>query len=180
MSTNHTPNYGLSQWERTDAVLMEDFNADNARIDTALNALETSTAWALRGKLSAAQNLHMRDVGSQLSGVTLSMPQKESWNNWDTVCAYVSYPDVPAGVTLSLQLVKADEYKVKTIGPIGSPAYLIVFFPHHASSRIVWGFILADRLIPIAAEYEYNQLTSVSIQSSEKITGPFIRAFGWK
>ena len=33
MSTNHTPNYSLSQWERSDKVQMDDFNADNARID---------------------------------------------------------------------------------------------------------------------------------------------------
>lgn len=39
MSTNHTPNYALSQWERTDKVVMEDFNADNVKIDTALAAL---------------------------------------------------------------------------------------------------------------------------------------------
>ena len=38
MPTNHTPNYQLSQWERTDRVLMEDFNADNAKIDAALGA----------------------------------------------------------------------------------------------------------------------------------------------
>ena len=36
MSTNHTPNYQLNQWERTDKVIMEDFNADNAIIDAAL------------------------------------------------------------------------------------------------------------------------------------------------
>ena len=38
MSTNHTENYQLSQWERTDRVQMEDFNADNAKIDAALAA----------------------------------------------------------------------------------------------------------------------------------------------
>ena len=38
MPTNHTPNYQLSQWERSDKVRMEDFNADNARIDAALKA----------------------------------------------------------------------------------------------------------------------------------------------
>ena len=36
MPTNHTPNYQLSQWERDDRILMEDFNADNAKIDGAL------------------------------------------------------------------------------------------------------------------------------------------------
>ena len=36
MPSNHTPNYALNQWERDDRVLMEDFNADNAKIDAAL------------------------------------------------------------------------------------------------------------------------------------------------
>lgn len=36
MPTNHTENYNLSQWEATDPVLREDFNADNAKIDEAL------------------------------------------------------------------------------------------------------------------------------------------------
>ena len=38
MPTNHTPNYQLSQWERDDRILMEDFNADNAKIDAAIKA----------------------------------------------------------------------------------------------------------------------------------------------
>lgn len=32
-----TANYGLNQWEKTDRIQMEDFNADNAKIEAALN-----------------------------------------------------------------------------------------------------------------------------------------------
>ena len=38
MPSNQTPNYALNQWERDDRVLMEDFNADNAKIDAALKS----------------------------------------------------------------------------------------------------------------------------------------------
>ena len=38
MFLNPTANYGLSQWEATDRILMEDFNDDNAAIDAALAA----------------------------------------------------------------------------------------------------------------------------------------------
>ena len=38
MPSNQTPNYQLSQWERSDKIQMEDFNADNAKIDAALKA----------------------------------------------------------------------------------------------------------------------------------------------
>ena len=33
---NQTANYGLSQWEATDRILMEDFNSDNTKTDAAL------------------------------------------------------------------------------------------------------------------------------------------------
>ena len=35
---NHTTNYSLSQWEADDKIQRVDFNADNAKIDTALAA----------------------------------------------------------------------------------------------------------------------------------------------
>ena len=38
MLLNQTTNYGLTQWEATDRILMEDFNDDNAAIDAALAA----------------------------------------------------------------------------------------------------------------------------------------------
>ena len=39
MPTNQTANYALSQWVKPNQVKMEDFNADNAKIDAALGAL---------------------------------------------------------------------------------------------------------------------------------------------
>ena len=41
---NHTQNYQLSQWEKSDKVLMDDFNADNAKIDEALASHEATLA----------------------------------------------------------------------------------------------------------------------------------------
>ena len=35
---DHTQNYQLSRWEKDDRIMMEDFNADNARIDAAIAA----------------------------------------------------------------------------------------------------------------------------------------------
>lgn len=40
MASNYTENYGLCQWEATDAVLRTDFNEDNAKIDAELARLE--------------------------------------------------------------------------------------------------------------------------------------------
>lgn len=42
MASNYTENYGLCQWEATDAVLRTDFNEDNAKIDAALKTQASS------------------------------------------------------------------------------------------------------------------------------------------
>ena len=44
MATNQTTNYQLNQWEPTDQVLHIDFNADNAKVDTALAGLAENKA----------------------------------------------------------------------------------------------------------------------------------------
>ena len=44
MSTNHTTNYNLNQWEATDQVLRTEFNADNAKIDAALKSHDDELA----------------------------------------------------------------------------------------------------------------------------------------
>ena len=38
MASQETPNYRLSRWAGTDRILMEEFNSDNEKIDTALKA----------------------------------------------------------------------------------------------------------------------------------------------
>ena len=43
-STNKTPNLGLNQWLLTDPFQVEDFNADNAKLDAVIGALVRSRA----------------------------------------------------------------------------------------------------------------------------------------
>ena len=38
-----TTNYQLNQWAKSDRIMMDDFNADNAKIDAALGALQIVT-----------------------------------------------------------------------------------------------------------------------------------------
>ena len=49
----HTQNYQLSRWEKDDRIMMEDFNADNEKIDAALKANADATATGLRAEADA-------------------------------------------------------------------------------------------------------------------------------
>ena len=54
----HTQNYQLSRWEKDDRIMMEDFNADNEKIDAALKAnadAVSAEADARQGAVSALQ-----------------------------------------------------------------------------------------------------------------------------
>ena len=55
MATNQTANYNLNQWLSTDQVLRTDFNADNAKLDAALQGLQQSIASETAARAAAIQ-----------------------------------------------------------------------------------------------------------------------------
>ena len=71
MPSNFTENYQLSQWVKSDQVKMEDFNADNAKIDAVLGEHA-----ALLPKLGNCQIWTTSYVGAERTSVTF--PKKPS------------------------------------------------------------------------------------------------------
>ena len=49
MASNYTTNYQLNQWAKTDRLMMDDFNADNQKIDAALKAVADGTMQFITG-----------------------------------------------------------------------------------------------------------------------------------
>jgi len=54
MASNYTSNYGLCQWQASDKVLRTEFNADNAKIDAAIKAVDSRVTSVAGGKASAS------------------------------------------------------------------------------------------------------------------------------
>ena len=84
MPSNYTPNYRLNQWARPDKVLMEDFNADNAKIDGAIKAqadglaAEVSARTALAAQMAKKGNCRIElrsytGTGKTGDGVSVSI-----------------------------------------------------------------------------------------------------------
>ena len=77
MPSNQTTNYQLSQWAKSDQVKMEDFNADNAKIDGAL-ASQAEALAALTAATSKHGNCQIYTtsyVGTGSGSNTLTFPQ---------------------------------------------------------------------------------------------------------
>lgn len=89
MPSNATKNYSLSQWERSDKVLMEDFNADNAKLDAALKAeadARTAGLAALSGQLGGKGNCQIwtatytgNGLQNQTNSLRISFPGKPTF-----------------------------------------------------------------------------------------------------
>ena len=94
---NKTANFQLTQWEKTDRIMMEDFNRDNAAIDTALKG-NADKAAALQTALAGAGNCEIGMISYTGTG-------KSGASNPTTV----TFPKMPAGFFLC-----------------GSEAYLVI------------------------------------------------------
>ena len=87
MATNYTTNYQLNQWEPADAVQRVEFNADNAKVDTALKSLsdqvvQKANQSALNTVISAVnQKADAATVSSLSSQLSTEISQRQTADN---------------------------------------------------------------------------------------------------
>ncbi len=77
MASNHTQHYALNQWARNDQILMDDFNADNAKLDAALQA-EANARTALETALGSGGNNCRIATGSYVGTGTYGPSNRNS------------------------------------------------------------------------------------------------------
>ena len=85
---NKTANFQLTQWEKTDRIMMEDFNRDNAAIDAALKSSADGVA-ALQTALAGAGNCEIGMISYTGTG-----------KSGDSNPTTVTFPKMPAGFFL--------------------------------------------------------------------------------
>ena len=85
-----TTNYQLNQWAKSDRVMMDDFNADNATLDTALkaNADAIAAETTARRTQKSAVLLQEYIVPATTSATVPIDISSIDWTNWKTI--YIS------------------------------------------------------------------------------------------
>lgn len=156
-----TEHYELNQWELSDRIRMEDFNADNAKI-----------AAALAGKMGAWELLRTRDIQGSLnhSGPFLA---NRDWEPYNCVAIFfdVQVLSLNSSSTFTWTLCKAggllDDYKYTT--PPGSAIFL--FFPMQDNDNLVKGiFIGPGTANAITINLPFRDFSGYSL-SSRSTTG---------
>lgn len=100
MPTNHTENFNLSQWEKTDKVQMEDFNADNVKIDAAIAAAEAAIPKVAAGTYTgngAATRIIELGFTPRLAYVCLSNGVTYSRTGYTNYSGGLAVPEAAAG-----------------------------------------------------------------------------------
>ena len=156
MSTNHTANYDLCQWEATDQVLRTDFNEDNAKIEAALNS-----------KLSAIEVVAETTITSNSMYFSLDLTGVD-WNQWSIVAA-VSYPLLytaeRTGFSVDCPTVNIERELSGEVTPLAGPN-LYLLFPMRDGGRQIRYLIFPGGQMAASAQGTYNDITGLTLSSN--------------
>ena len=163
MSTNHTPNYDLCQWEATDQVLRADFNADNLKLDAALaeasrkNTIYYQTGWSMVP--SSQQIISLMSI---------------NWTDHPLFFLhfFYAYVDTSADSKISIKLERS---KIADIPP---QDFMIALFPLRDPTRRVQGVLLCSEPRVFRLGETFSELTSLELRATGSTYSPGRCFFG--
>ena len=181
---NKTANFQLTQWEKTDRIMMEDFNRDNAAIDTALKgnadavAAETAAREAADTALGKKAGLQLiQTVPFPEGGSSADKPLTIQWSDWAIVLAVYQEPSDGRSYTLSFTTANAKVHPIIYNGPDVQTCAL--YFPLYDQSRPVRGLLWSAEKLSYTTTYE--ALTGIQLKAvtdSGSIAGAKVTFYG--
>lgn len=181
---NKTANFQLNQWEKTDRIMMEDFNRDNAAIDAALKSNAEAVA-AETAAREAADTALGKKAGLQLiqtvpfpeGGSSADKPLTIQWSDWAIVLAVYQEPSDGRSYTLSFTTANAKVHPIIYDGPDVQTCAL--YFPLYDQSRPVRGLLWSAEKLSYTTTYE--ALTGIQLKAntdSGSIAGAKVTFYG--
>lgn len=139
MATNKTTNYQLNQWAKTDRILMDDFNADNQKLDA-----------AIASRLGPAEIIKTIAIPQRTAYVDVDLSDMD-WDQWDMVVLHYDQFNNDAGEIYARVYTKGGDLAPATGNGSGSSLYsgksfplFIFFFPLRDKSRRVISLSVAE------------------------------------
>lgn len=158
-----TDSYQLNQWEKSDRILMEDFNGDNLKIDSALKGQAEGLAAETAARQALANSVRLQTISSQsFSTASTSLKVSLAGINWSSFrCVhmlvnvkltdntqYHAYLDADASCTLAFRCL--------------SPLH-VVFWPLCDSGRTVDGVAHGGSGFFTSSSLTYRNITTLSM-----------------
>ncbi len=185
-----TEQYQLNQWELSDRVRMEDFNADNARLETALAGLQTSLSTlrtSLDGKCGRFQLITSRSIsaseGQRYAAGSLAVT---NWNKWDCAVWFFDMHETTfqAGETMTFTLNQAAGPLSRYEVTLDAGSLVMMLFPMGDKTSTVKGFILGGAARPLVMDVAFETVTGYNIylpaSTATRFHNAVITAYGLK
>lgn len=148
-----TDQYGLNQWEPTDRILMEDFNADNLKI-----------AAALAGKMGRFEAIYS-DASERPTGSISTNPMVHNWNDWELYCYFFHVEIDPAELNNTIQLrfrcPIGETHENEIVARLPPASLLILLFPWHDENRMVEGLVIGGGTKVFKLPFTFKNLISI-------------------
>lgn len=176
-----TEKYQLNQWELSDRIRMEDFNADNARLETALDGVQnglTQVQSTLEGAGGRFRLVKKYVDTYNLAVLGGSFGSHPDWSRWDRGIAFqdMGTTKFPEGASLIFRFTTWDG---KTSGAftLKPGPLVIVLYPFHSMESPVRGLLAGTGgCYPVFLDITFAQLSgygiSVSGSTGTTSTGP--------
>lgn len=162
---NKTANFQLTQWEKTDRIMMEDFNRDNAAIDAALKgnaeavAAETAareaadTALGKKAGLQLIQTLTLA-TGSDYASAEINV----DWAQWAEVYVVFHLEYKGSMKSYNLYFLPNDDYLVRTSydHDVG-----VIFYPVFNENLSIVGMAFSGSAV--SGNTSYKDITGIGV-----------------
>lgn len=147
-----TEQYNLNQWEASDRIRMEDFNVDNAKLET-----------ALAGKTGRLEYIGSFSDGEGKSNAGLITGVRD-WNQWDQVILFADLRGTTFSEKDILILTMAfSDYSYTDSLRISAGSFAVVFFPRHDASNNVHIMVVGKNGGLLFAEAPYSRMHGVGL-----------------
>lgn len=148
-----TETYQLNQWELNDRIRMEDFNADNTRLESILT-----------GKLGGFQKIYSYSPGNGKNSDGAALFIKD-WSQWE--CVMVTYDlhetQFLEGDNIQLAMMHSSEFSPYFKIPAGGSFFLLLF-PLRDETATVRGLAVGSGSCAIFTDQPFETLTGVALR----------------
>lgn len=161
---NKTANFQLTQWEKTDRIMMEDFNRDNAAIDAALKSNADNVAAETAARETADTALGKKAGLQLIETAVFSGKGKSSvaqlsinWQDWAIVLLQYKRPTNTGKFSLSFTEHNTTLY-------YGYEDQIsVIFYPLYNECQVVKGHLCTGEALSFGGTPLFQNLTAMSL-----------------
>lgn len=150
-----TEHYGLNQWDPTDRILREDFNADNLKI-----------AAALAGKLDRAELFRSFDSPGELQDSSSYNLVPIPWGNWEFVLVHAFFKE---NASLKGNRVRLSFNNGRIpLGTFPWGDFFLLLWTRHSPEERIRGLLLSPQSLSLLLpELTYRELAGISMDKED-------------